>query len=409
MPTFYYTAKSQKGEIKSGTLEARDKHNLAQALRREGFILTSSQSMGEERKKGKIDLANRFKGIIGRVTLIEKVMFARHLAVMIGAGFSLHKGLEVLAKQTKNSNFKKIINDITNRIKKGEALASSFAKYPKVFNNFFVSMIRVGEKGGNLEGVLKILADYLKKEHEFITKVKGAMVYPAVIVIAMIGIGILMMIVVMPKITAMFEELKVDLPLATRIIIAISNFLANYFIIGIVILLGCIFIIFKFLKTKKGKHFLSWFFLKMPLFNKITRKMNCARFARGFSSLMKSGVPVVESLNITAQTVSNVYYSKSLFEAATEVKKGKKIQESLEKNKEIYPILVSQMIGVGEETGQLSEISDRLAGFYEEEVKNITDNLASVIEPVLMIIIGIIVGFFAVSMIQPMYSMMQAL
>jgi type IV pilus assembly protein PilC len=409
MPTFYYTAKSQKGEIKSGTLEAKDKHSLAQALRREGFILTSAQSIGEEQKKKKSDLTSRLKGIIGRVTLVEKVMFARHLAVMIGAGFSLHKGLEVLAKQTKNSNFKRIINDITNRIKKGETLAGSLAKYPKVFNNFFVSMVKVGEKGGNLEEVLKILADYLKKEHEFRAKVRGAMVYPAVIVIAMIGIGILMMVVVMPKLTAMFEELKVELPFATRVIIAISNFLVNYFVIGILILLAFIVIVFRFLQTKKGRQFLSWFFLKTPPFNKITRKMNCAKFARGFSSLMKSGVPVVESLNITAQTVGNFYYSKSLAEAATEVKKGKKIQESIEKNKEIYPVLVSQMIGVGEETGQLSEITERLAGFYEEEVKNITDNLASVIEPVLMIIIGVIVGFFAVSMIQPMYSMMQGL
>lgn len=409
MPTFYYTAKSQKGKTKSGTLEVKDKLTLAQALRREGFILTSAQSIEEEQKKKKIDLSSRLKGILGRVTLIEKVMFTRHLAVMIGAGFSLHKGLEVLAKQTKNSNFKKIIRDITNRIKKGETLAASLAKYPKVFNKFFVSMVKVGEKGGNLEEVLKILADYLKKEHEFRTKVKGAMIYPAVIVIAMIGIAILMMIVVMPKITAMFEELKVDLPFTTKIIIAISNFLVNYFVIGILILLVCIVVIFKFLRTKKGKQLSSWFFLKTPLFNKLTRKMNCARFARSFSSLMKSGVPVVESLTITAQTVGNVYYTKSLIEASVEVKKGKKIQESLEKNKEIYPILVSQMIGVGEETGQLSEITERLASFYEEEVKNITDNLASVIEPILMIIIGIVVGFFAVSMIQPMYSMMEGL
>ena len=162
MPTFYYTAKSQKGEIKSGTLEAKDKHSLAQALRREGFILTSAQSIEEEQKKKKLDLSSRLKGIIGRVTLIEKVMFARHLAVMIEAGFSLHKGLEVLAKQTKNSNFKRVINDLNTRIKRGETFAGSLAKYPKVFNNFFVSMVKVGEKGGNLEEVLKILANYLK-------------------------------------------------------------------------------------------------------------------------------------------------------------------------------------------------------------------------------------------------------
>jgi type IV pilus assembly protein PilC len=270
-------------------------------------------------------------------------------------------------------------------------------------------MVRVGEKGGSLEKVLNILAQYLKKEHEFKGKVKGALIYPAVIVIALFGIGITMMITVVPKIAATFEEINMPLPFTTRIIIAISNFLSNYFLFGVIIFVILVIILIKFLKTKRGKHILSWFFLKLPFLNGITRKMNCAKFARSFSSLMESGVPVVESLTIASQTVSNVFYSKSLINAATEVKKGKNIQESLEKYIEIYPILVIQMIGVGEQTGELSDIVNRLADFYEEEVTNITNNLASVIEPVLMIIIGAAVGFFAVSMIQPMYSMMQAI
>jgi len=407
MSTFYYTAKSQDGKIKNGTLEAKDKQGLAQTLRREGFILTSCRSIEAETKKKKTDFSSKIKRFFGRVSLVEKLMFTRHLAVMIGAGFSLHKALEVLARQSKNSNFKKIIYNITNSIKKGESLGDSLGKYPKVFNNFFVSMVRVGEKGGSLEEVLKILADYLKKEHEFKKKVIGAMVYPSVIVIAMIGIGVLMMIVVVPKITAMFEELKAELPLSTRIIIGISKFLGNYFLIGIIVFLVLGFILFKFFKTKKGKYYLSWFFLKLPGFGQIVKKINCARFARGFSSLMESGVPVTESLQITSQTVGNVLFSKSLMDASNEVKKGKKIQASLEKHENLYPILVSQMIGVGEETGQLSEIINRLADFYEEEVTNITDNLASIIEPVLMLVVGAAVGFFAISMIQPMYSMMQ--
>jgi type IV pilus assembly protein PilC len=270
-------------------------------------------------------------------------------------------------------------------------------------------MIRVGEKGGNLEEVLKILSQYLKKEHDFRTKIKGAMVYPAVIVVAMIIIGVVMMVSVVPKITSMFKELHATLPFTTRIVIAISDFLSNYFIIGVIAFFVLLVAFIKFLRTKQGKYLSSWLFLKFPFLGKITQKINCARFARSFSSLMESGVPIIESLTITAQTVGNVFYSNSLIEVAVEVKKGKNIQESLEKHKEIYPILVSQMIGVGEQTGELSEIMVRLADFYEEEVTNITNNLASIIEPVLMIIIGAIVGFFAVSMIQPMYSMMQAL
>lgn len=409
MPTFYYTAKSQDGKTKKGSMEAKDKHGLAQVLRQKGFILTSAQSLEEKKQEKKIALLDKLKGFLGRASLVEKLIFTRHLGVMIGAGFSLHKALETLARQTPNQNFRKIINDLVTRIKKGESLADSLSHYPKVFNDFFISMIRVGEKGGNLEEVLKILAQYLKKEHAFRSKVRGAMVYPAVILVAMIGIGILMMIMVVPKITAMFEELEVDLPITTQILIGISKFLSNYFYMGVIAFLILIVALFKLLRTKKGKYILSWIFLKFPFLNKMTKKINCARFARSFSSLMESGVPIIECLNITSQTVGNVFYTNSLNEIAIEVKKGKRLQESLENYKEIYPILVSQMIGVGEETGELSNIMARLADFYEEEVTNITDNLTSIIEPVLMIILGAIVAFFAISMIQPMYSMMEGL
>jgi len=411
MPNFYFTAKSSDGQAKTGTLEAKDESNLAQSLRQQGLILISAQILGQEKDKGKSQsLLFRFKKIfLRRVSLMERLIFTRHLSIMIGAGFSLHKALEVLANQTPNQNFKKVIRGIVEGVKRGETFADCLAKYPKVFNNFFVSMVKVGEKGGNLEEVLKILTLYLKREHDFATKVRGAMIYPAVIVVAMIGIGIIMMITVVPKITAMFEELHTTLPFTTQIIMAISKFFARYYIIGGISLILLVFFSIKFFKTKRGARFLSLVFIKTPFFKKLTQKMNCAKLSRSLASLMESGVPIVESLTITAQILSNFFYSNSLLGIAIEVKKGKTIQESLEGYKNIYPMLVGQMIGVGEQTGELSEIMHRLADFYEEEVTNITENLASVIEPVMMIIIGAAVGFFAVSMIQPMYSMMNAL
>lgn len=411
MPNFYFIAKSSDGQTKTGTSEAKDESSLAQSLRQQGLVLTSAQILGQEKDKGKSpSLLFKFKKLLfKRVSLVERLIFTRHLSIMIGAGFSLHKALEVLGKQTPNQNFKKIIEGIVEDVKKGDTFADSLAKYPKVFNNFFVSMVKVGEKGGNLEEVLKILTLYLKREHDFTTKVRGAMIYPAVIVTAMVGIGTLMMILVVPKITAMFEELNVALPLTTQIVMAISKFFAKYYIIGGIGLILVVFFAIKFFKTKKGARFLSWFFLKLPFFKKLTQKINCAKLSRSLASLMESGVPIVESLNITAQILGNFFYSNSLIEAATEVKKGKTIQESMEKHQDIYPMLVGQMIGVGEQTGELSEIMHKLADFYEEEVTNITENLTSIIEPVLMIVIGAAVGFFAVSMIQPMYSMMDAL
>ena len=406
MPTYYYAAKSSEGKTKTGTLEARDKHVLAQALRKKGYVLTSAKSLEIEGKKEKGILKLSLGGIFRRVPLIDKLMFTRHLAVMIGAGFSLHQGLKVLAKQTENQFFKKVLRKLVDELKKGQALAVSLGKYPRIFNEFFVSMVGVGEKGGNLEEVLKILARYLKREHSLRSKVRGAMFYPTVILVAMVGITILMMVVVVPKLTAIFEEMQVELPVTTKVLIQTSKFLSNYFYIGIIVFLILLVILVKFLRTKKGKRIMSLVLLRAPLFGKITKKINCARFARSLTSLMESGVPVVESLKITSQTVTNTFYSNSLIKAAEEVKKGKKIQESLEKYKALYPVLVSQMIGVGEQTGELSSIMGRLADFYEEEVKNITENLTSVIEPILMIILGGAVAFFAISMLQPMYSMM---
>lgn len=409
MPTFYYSAKTQDGQTKTGTENAKDESDLAQILRQENLVLVSAKSLDPGKEKPKSKSVVKIFQFLKKVSLVEKLMFTRHLSVMIEAGFSLHRALEVLARQTNNSVFKKTIFDLVDRIKKGEGFADSLAKYPKIFNNFYVSMVRVGEKGGNLQEVLKILAQYLKKEHDFRSKVRSAMVYPAVIIVAMIGIAILMMVVVMPKITVMFEDLQVDLPFTTRIVMSLSKFMSKHFIVGTLLIIVLIFLTIKIIKTKKGKKALGWLSIKIPFVKKLIQKINCARFSRSFSSLMNSGVSMVESLIITSQTLDNYFYSKSLMEMTDGVKKGKSLHELMQKYEEIYPILVSQMVAIGEETGELSDIINRLADFYEEEVTNITSNLASIIEPILMIVVGAIVGFFAVSMIQPMYSMMNAL
>ena len=406
MPTYYYTAKSQEGKTKAGTWEAKDKHILAQALRKKGYILTSARSLKEEEKKKKKGI---LKISLNRISLIDKLMFTRHLSVMIGAGFSLNQALELLVKQTQNPNFKKIIRGLVEDIRKGTTLADSMTKHPRVFNDFFVSMIAVGEKGGSLEEVLKMLARYSKREHNLRSAIKGAMFYPVVILIAMVGIIIMMMLVVVPKMTAIFEDMEIELPLTTQILIGASKILGKYFYIGIIIFLVSVFVLVKFYRSRSGKRIFGFVSLRAPLFGKISKKVNCARFARSFSSLLKSGVPIIEALKVTSRTLGNIFYSDSLVGIANKVREGKKVQECLEEYQYLYPILVIQMVGVGEQTGELSEIMERLADFYEEEVRNITDNLASVIEPILMIVLGGAVGFFAISMLQPMYSMMGTL
>ena len=268
-------------------------------------------------------------------------------------------------------------------------------------------MIRVGETSGNLEEVLKILADQLEKEHELMSKVKGAFTYPAVILIAMVIIGIVMLTYVLPKLTGIFKEMNVELPRSTQFVIGLSDFLKNQSILSIVILVLIAISGKIFIGTQTGKKAISYLSISIPLISNISVKINCARFSRIYSSLLRSGVPVVESLRIVSRTISNHYYRKTIEEGIEQVQKGVNLSRIIAKNTKAFPILVSQMIEVGEETGKTEEILIKLAQFYEDEVLQISKNLSSIVEPILMLFIGTAVGFFAISMMQPMYSIME--
>jgi len=408
VPSYLYTAKTKTGGTKTGTLEAPDQHQLANFLRKQGLVLISAEAIAKEEENGRFDLKNILQKI-GWVSLVEKMLFSRHLSIMIKAGLSLNQALKILAKQSENPKFKKIVNQVEENIRRGQSFSNSLAKFPKVFNELYVSMIRVGETSGNLDKVLKILAEQMRKDHELISRVRGAMIYPSVIIIAMIGIGILMMIMVVPKLTDVFTELDMELPLSTQIIISLSNFLQNHSLLGLIILIGLIILVRLGLKNKKVKRTLHKIYLYLPILSNLVQKINSARFARTLSSLIESGTPIVEALKIVAGTLGNIHFKEALIDSAEQVQKGKELSQALNKYENIYPPMVSQMIQVGEQTGSLSDILKNLADFYEEEVDNITKNLSSVIEPIVMIVIGAAVGFFAISMIQPMYSMMGGL
>lgn len=404
---YKYLAKTIDGEERKGELEAGNEEELAAFVRKQGFILISAKKIGEKQPFFTIvsDFFFRLRG----VPLEEKMIFARHLSVMISAGFPLVNSLAVLAEQTDNLVFKKTLLEVMDNIRKGNSFADSLKKYPNIFNDLFVNMIAVGETAGNLEEVLRVLADQMKKDHDIISKVKGAMIYPAVVVITMFGVGILMMVSVVPKLVQTFEEMKISLPASTKAILFISNILLNYYVYAIagISILGYLFL--KFIKTAKGKEILSQFLLNVPIFKKIVKKFNSARFSRTLSSLLKAGIPIVKALDIVSNTLTNKLYSESLVEAGIRVQKGENLSVVLANYKKIYPPMVYHMIKVGEETGTLSDVLKRLAEFYEEEVTDSMKNISGLIEPILMIFIGAIVGFFAVSMISPMYSMMGSL
>jgi type IV pilus assembly protein PilC len=268
-------------------------------------------------------------------------------------------------------------------------------------------MVRVGETTGNLEDVLNILAGQLEKEHDIISKVKGAMTYPAVIMVAMLGIGVIMMIYVVPQITGVFNDLHATLPPTTQFIISTSNFMRFHYIIMLVGM-GVLLVGLKLLATTKvGKRAFSFIAINTPIVKTLIIKMNCARFARIYSSLLKSGVSVVEALKILSRTLTNYYYKRALENASENIQKGENLSKLFYAEKMIFPVLVPQMIEVGEETGKTETVLLKLAEFYEAEVDQRTKNMSSIIEPVLMIIIGSAVGFFAISILQPMYSVLE--
>lgn len=339
-----------------------------------------------------------------RVSLPDKIVFTRNLSLMIKAGLSLAPSLEALAEQTGNKSFQKIILEVASEVKKGNALSDKLNDYPSVFDDLFVYMVKAGEAGGNLSDTLLLIANQLKKDYEFKSKLLGAMVYPAFILIVMVLIGIFMMIFVVPKLTKVLIDMKVALPVTTQIIISISSFMEKYpwLIFGLLILIivgGHRILKIPSIKEKKDE-----LLLQLPITKKIIREINIARFARVLSSLLSSGVPIVNSIDIASKTLSSIPYQKALEQAMVNIQRGERLSKNLIEYKNLFPSLVTAMITVGEETGQTVDILKTLADFYEESVENFTKNFSTIIEPALMILIGGAVGFFILAMIQPMFS-----
>ncbi len=400
MPQFEYTARTKEGEIKQGILDAVSKNSLARRLRDRGLILTFSREIEPKRKFALLNITDLFG-----VPAIEKLLFTRHLSIMLKSGLSLTRALAILSVQTRSKRFKKLLSRVKDDVESGKSFAESLAAQ-KVFSPLYVSMVKVGELGGNLGEVLDLLALQMLKSHNLKSKVKGAMIYPLIVVLAMIGVGTAMMIFVVPKLVDIFEGFEIELPLTTRILIGFTKFFNEFwyfFLIGFVI-----FIIWLkwFLSTNLGKKIWHKIILKTPYIKGMSMRINITNFARNLSLLVKSGMPIVESLKVISTTFKNIYYQEALKDSSKKVRKGVNLGEALEKYPNLFSGLVLQMVTVGEETGSLDDILAKLADFYEAETDQQMKNISSVIEPVLMIIVGIAVAIMAVSIISPIYSLM---
>jgi len=338
----------------------------------------------------------------------EKLFFIQQLAIMLKAGISLGKALEMLYKQTANKRFKVILKDIHVQILSGNSLADALKRHQKIFGELFVNMVGAGEASGTLEKVLHHLYLELKKSNELKRKIRGAMAYPIIILCAMAAIGIGVMIFVVPKFISIFKEVNLELPLMTKILIKVSDAITNHGLVVGVLLLAAIIILIQLLKTKSGRGTWHWLMLKLPVIGPIVKKINLARFSRTLSSLLATDIKIVESFKITASTLNNELYRRSLLAAAEKIKKGVLINKILAQYPDLYNHVILQMIAVGEETGELDSILAEIAGFYESEVDEVMNTLPTIIEPIIILILAVAIGSMAVAIIMPMYSLTNA-
>ncbi|MFH1662148.1 MAG: type II secretion system F family protein [Candidatus Falkowbacteria bacterium] len=360
-------------------------------------------------EKSLIGQINDYLLRFSKVPLKEKLFFIQHLGIMMKAGIPLSKGLNTLSIQTKNKYFTKVLSDVSKNVEKGVTLTESLKMYKNVFGELFINMIEAGEVSGKLEEVMKRLYIQMKKQHELKSKVRSALIYPSIIVLAMMGIGTFMVIFVVPKITDMFKDFDAELPIPTKILISVSDGIANNGLISALIFIVFIVSAIKILRTYKGKYYFQAMLLKLPIISPIVKKINLANFSRTVSSLLKTDIMIIQTFQITSNVIGNLHYRIALKNMSEKIKKGVAINEIVKDYPNLFPPVVVQMIMVGEETGELDNILEELADFYENEVDQIMNNLPSVIEPILILVLGLAVAGMALAIITPMYSMTDAI
>ncbi|HEV3245001.1 MAG TPA: type II secretion system F family protein [Candidatus Paceibacterota bacterium] len=398
---FTYTAEKTDGEIYKGVAEAGDRFELYNVVRREGGKILSV----DEDRSGSLWSFAYWNSVFSTVKEYDKILTARNLGAMLGAGLSLARGLAILERQTKNPKLSSILSQVGSDVRRGDTLHAALAKYPKVFSHLFAAMVRAGEESGNLAEALQTISDQMERTYTLKRKIRGALIYPCVILCAIFGIGVFMMTDVVPSLATTFKQMNVPLPFTTQVIIGMSNFLVMYTLWAALIFIAAVAAVVVFFKTRIGGRIGSYGLLKTPVIGNLIRETNAARTARTLSSLLSSGVDVIGSLEISGEVVQNPFFREVIVDAKKSVGQGEPLSAAFVRREDLYPPFVGEMMSVGEETGQLAEMLKRLAVFYEDEVDSATRDMSTIIEPVLMLIIGAAVGFFAVSMITPIYSL----
>lgn len=399
MVEFSYTAKDDKGATQTGTLTAASRDQAVGNLVKRGLTPVSVKSAKGE-KKGQINI--RLPGG-NKVKPKALVVFTRQFATMVSAGVPMLRSLTTLKEQTSSKPLQAALEKIVEDVQGGMSLSDAMAKHPKAFSEVYVNMVRAGEAGGILDQIMNRLATQVEKDSSIKSKFKSAMIYPIVVSLVAVGAVGFLMVGVIPKLASILEGAGGELPVQTKLILGISNFLTGQWYVIIIAAIVAVVIFKKFTGTKQGKYKFHKFLLKIPIFGNIILKVNVARFARTFSSLMAAGVTVIDALEITSNALTNVVIRQGLQESIGRIKNGSNIADSLAESK-VLPAIIIQMTAVGEETGKIGEVLDKVAEFYEEEVDQITSGLSSIIEPILIVGLGGIVGFIVLSVLGPILN-----
>jgi type IV pilus assembly protein PilC len=397
MPAFLWEATSRKGEQKKGELDAADEATVRAQLRRQGFKNINVKTKPK-------DLMEYLPFLKQSVQEKDVVVFSRIFSTMINAGLPLIQCLELLASQEQNKTFAGIIRAIKEDIEGGSTLTDALKKYPNIFDELFVNLVAAGEAGGILDVILSRLSAYMEKAMKLKSKVKGAMTYPASVLVISIGVVAVLLLKVIPVFQKMFEGMGGTLPAPTQFLVNASKFAQNYFYVFIIIIVAVIFAYKRFVATEKGRYTVDSMALKAPVFGQLIRKVAVSKFTRTMSTMMSSGVPILEALSIVSKTAGNVIIENALIQTRKSISEGKTIAEPLMET-DIFPPMVVQMIAVGEATGALDTMLAKIADFYDDEVDAAVEALTSLLEPFMMVFLGGVVGGMIIAMYLPIFQM----
>ncbi len=398
MQTYKYFARDKDGKEVNGKTEARAAQAVAESLKAKGLVVIRI----EEELGFSMDKLSEIN--IGGVPIKDKVVFMRQLATMISAGIALTQALQILEAQATNPLFKRTLSNVLSDVQGGKGLAEAFKKSNKVFDDITLNLLEAGEESGNLETILERLALELEAQKKLGDKIRGAMIYPAIIFLVIIGVILLMMFVLIPAMADIYGEFDAELPMITQVMINMSNFFLGYWWL-VIIVVGIISIVTKsYVESPNGKAFVNRMILKIPIFGAIIVKMQIAQFTRILSLLLKSGLSIVKALELTGGSLTNIVFKEAVLQAAKEVEKGVPLALPIARAT-VFPMIISQMIAVGEESGELDKVLERVSVYYNDEVEAATSNLTTLMEPLMLLLMGGVIAFIALSVYMPMFNL----